>query len=173
MVSATYEERSVEDKSEPAGLTGPHLIEMGAWISCAPFERLLDMKIVEAAGGRAVLSMPFRIDLAQGAGLMHGGALVSLADTAVVMAIKSLVPPGTHFATISLETVFLYPVKQGVVIARARVVSQEDRIVQGQAIVYNEQERPVLEFTSTFKMARDRRIRGVVFRDSEDLGERI
>ncbi len=104
---------------------------------------------------------------------MHGGALVSLADTAVVMAIKSLVPPGTHFATISLEAVFLYPVKQGVVIARARVVSQEDRIVQGQAIVYNEQERPVLEFTSTFKMARDMSIRGVVFRDSEDLGERI
>ncbi|NIP52626.1 MAG: PaaI family thioesterase, partial [Phycisphaerae bacterium] len=62
----------------------------------------------------------FLIDFAQGGGLMHGGALVSLADTAVVMAIKSIVPPQTHFATISLQTKFLHPVKKGIVTARAR-----------------------------------------------------
>ena len=59
---------------------------------------------------------------------MHGGALVSLADTAVVMAIKSIIAPKTHFATISLETKFLYPVKQGVVTAKARVVNQSRKI---------------------------------------------
>ena len=73
--------------------TGPHRFTMKGWISCAPFERLLQMEIVEAEQGRSVLKMPFLIDFAQGGGLMHGGALVSLADTAVVMAIKSIVPP--------------------------------------------------------------------------------
>ena len=34
---------------------------------------------------------------------MLGGVLVSLADTAVVMAIKSVVTPGTHFATIAMQ----------------------------------------------------------------------
>ncbi len=72
--------------------TGPHRVRLEQWISCAPFERLLNMEIVEAKDGHAVLTMPFFYDLAQGAGLMHGGALVSLADTAVVMAIKSLLP---------------------------------------------------------------------------------
>ena len=72
--------------------TGPHTFDMEGWISCAPFERLLHMEIVEASDGRATLTMPFLIDFAQGAGLLHGGALVSLADTAVVMAIKSLAP---------------------------------------------------------------------------------
>lgn len=152
------------DKTD--GLTGPHQFEMERWISCAPFERLLHMKIVEASRGRATLTMPFLVDFAQGAGLMHGGALVSLADTAVVMAIKSIVDPRTHFATISLETKFLYPVKQGIVTARARVVSQKERIVQGRATVYNEEKRSVLEFLSTFKMAKDKIIKNIAFQDS-------
>ena len=127
--------------------TGPHQFQMEEWISCAPFERLLRMEIVEASEGKAILTMPFLIDFAQGAGLMHGGALVGLADTAVVMAIKSLVPSQTHFATISLTTKFLYPVKQGAVTAKASVITQEGRTFKGQALVYNEEERPVLEFS--------------------------
>lgn len=146
--------------------TGPHHIEMSTWIGRAPFERLLRIEIVEAEQGRAVLTMPFHVDLAQGAGLMHGGALVSLADTAVVMAIKSLLPPATHFATLSMESRFLYPVKQGMVTARAEVVSREDRILKGSATVYNDTERPVLEFRSVFKIARDAAIRGATFRDN-------
>ena len=146
--------------------TGPHQFQMEEWISCAPFERLLHMEIIEASKGNAILAMPFRIDLAQGAGLMHGGALVSLADTAVVMAIKSVLPSQTHFATISLTTKFLYPVKQGVVTAKARVTTQEGRTLKGQAVVYNEAERPVLEFSSIFKIAKNTEIRGVTFENS-------
>jgi len=145
--------------------TGPHKFEMKGWISCAPFEHLLHMQIVEASQGRATLTMPFLIDFAQGAGLMHGGALVSLADTAVVMAIKSIVAPQTHFATISMQAKFLYPIKEGVVTARAKVLGREGKILKGRAIVYNEDERPVLEFSSTFKIAEDAVIRGISFSD--------
>ena len=92
--------------------TGPHQFNMPAWISQAPFEQLLGMETVKAEAGEAILRMPFLKALAQGAGLMHGGALVSLADTAVVMAIKSILAPGTHFATTALESRFLHPVKK-------------------------------------------------------------
>ncbi len=143
--------------------TGPHLIRMEDWISCAPFERLLNMTIEKAEDGKAILSMPFLVDYAQGGGLMHGGALVSLADTAVVMAIKSIVEPQTHFATIALETKYLYPVKQGKITAKAEIKSREGRTIKGQATVFNEEERPVMEFSSTFKIAKDAKIRGVVF----------
>ncbi len=131
--------------------TGPHQIKMEKWIACAPFEAYLGMEIVEAQEGRAILTMPFRFELAQGAGLMHGGALVSLADTAVVMAIKSLMPPETHFATISMESSFLYPVKEGVVTANARVTEQKDRLIKGRASLFNEDGREVFQFTSIFK----------------------
>jgi uncharacterized protein (TIGR00369 family) len=141
--------------------TGPHRFEMDDWISRAPFERLLHMEIVEAAEGRATLTMPFLVDFAQGAGLMHGGALVSLADTAVAMAIKSVLPPQTPFATVSMESRFLRPVTQGVVTARAKICEQTGRTLQGQATVCDQDGNSVLDFSCTFRIAEDRAIRGM------------
>ena len=64
--------------------------ELPEWIACAPFEEYLGMRIEDAAAGEAVLSMPFKVKLAQDKGVMHGGAVTALADTAVAMAIKSV-----------------------------------------------------------------------------------
>ncbi len=146
-------------KNISPGFTGPHDIKLNEWISCAPFEKLLNMKIIEADNARATLTLPFYHDYAQGAGLMHGGVLISLADTAVVMAIKSILPPQTHFATISVNSKFLYPVKKGIVTARAEIKIEDERTIQGTAIVYNDDERQVLEFHSTFKIAKHRQIK--------------
>ena len=145
--------------------TGPHEFHMSGWISCAPFERLLNMDITRASEGEATLRMPFFIDYAQGGGLMHGGALVSLADTAVVMAIKSIVAPQSHFATIHCEAEFLLPVKKGTLTAEAKVVSREGRILKGRATIYGEDGRAVMEFSSIFKIAKDTRIKGITFED--------
>ena len=150
----TDRQKNISSKS-----TGPHHVKLKDWISCAPFELLLNIKIIEAENAKAILTMPFYHDYAQGAGLMHGGAIVSLADTAVVMAIKSILAPQTHFATISLNSKYLYPVKKGVVTARAEAKIKDERTIQGTATVYNDEQRPVLEFHSTFKIARDRQIK--------------
>jgi uncharacterized protein (TIGR00369 family) len=136
--------------------TGPHNFTLDGWISRAPFERLLHMEIVSAEQGRATLTMPFLIEFAQGAGLMHGGALVSLADTAVAMAIKSVLPPQTHFVTVAMESRFLRPVTQGVITAKAQVSQKTGRKFQGQAIVYDPAGKPVLDFACTFKVAKER-----------------
>ncbi len=139
--------------------TGPHDVVMKEWISCAPFESLLQMQIIEAKESRATLTMPFLHEFAQGAGLMHGGALISLADTAVVMAIKSRLAPGTHFATIHATSKFLYPVKKGIVTAKAQAEFDEERTIYGNATIFDENEKPVLEFHSTFKIARYHQIK--------------
>ncbi|BBO66170.1 acyl-CoA thioesterase [Desulfosarcina alkanivorans] len=136
---------------------------MPAWITCAPFEQMLGMEIVKAEAGEAILAMPFVKSLAQGAGLMHGGALVSLADTAVVMAIKSMVAPGTHFATIAMENRFLHPVKQGILQARARAGERDGSTIKGSCDIFDEKGRKVMIFGSVFKIARDAEIKGVVY----------
>ncbi len=141
--------------------TGPHRFRMGPWISCAPFEKMLQIEIIEAADGRAVLQMPFLVDFAQAAGMMHGGALVSLADTAVVVAIKSIVPPKTHFGTVTMATDYLRPVWEGIIEARAQVASVKDRMLEGQAQVFDQHQKQVLDFRATFKIARDARIRNI------------
>ncbi len=136
--------------------TGPHLIEMDNWLSCAPFESLLQMEIESAADGHAVLSMPFLQQFSQGAGLLHGGALTSLADTAVAIACKSLLVPGTHFATLSLESTFLAPVQEGIVTAHAIVTKSksDNRTLRGLATVKDQNGKEVMRFTSLFKIAR-------------------
>ncbi len=151
--------------------TGPHHFSMPAWISCAPFERHLAMEIVKAEAGEAVLTMPFLKQFAQGAGLMHGGALVSLADTAVVMAIKSVVAPETHFATISMECRYHHPVKQGMLVARAAVVEREGRILKGACDILDDAERTVMTFASVFKIAKDAAIRGIRFAKAASEGD--
>lgn len=128
--------------------------QLDSWIDLAPFERSLGMEIREAAEGTAVLTMPFTVKLAQGMGLLHGGALTSLADTAAAMAIKTLLPEGSHFATVSLRTEFLAPVRRGVVTARARAIREEDRTFRGEASVTDEEGREVARFVSMFKVAK-------------------
>jgi uncharacterized protein (TIGR00369 family) len=162
--------KNKNEMETPTLSTGPHRFTMDGWISCAPFEKLLHIDIVEAANGKAILSMPFLVAFAQGGGLMHGGALTSLADTAVVMAIKSVVPPKTHFATILLESKFLRPVKKGIITAKAQVFQQDKKTLKGEATLYDEWGRPVLSFSSTFKIARDVRVKGVAFGEGYDSG---
>ena len=136
--------------------TGPHRVQLDQWISLAPFEQFLNMTIHEAADGNAVLSMPFLFHLAQGGGLMHGGALVSLADTALVMAIKSLVPADTPFVTASFEAKYIRPFVRGTAKAKARVHHQEGRSFLGIAVVFDDEGRLVMEFSSQFKIQRPR-----------------
>ena len=131
---------------------------MNQRISCSPFERLLNMTIVEACDGRATLTMPFLVDYAQSAGLMHGGALVSLADTAVAKAIRSIIAPLSHLVTTELESRFLLPVTKGIVTAKAEVVSREGRRLKAKATLYDEDGRSVMEFCSTFKVSRNTQI---------------
>jgi uncharacterized protein (TIGR00369 family) len=135
--------------------TGPHEVVLDSWISCAPFEKLLGLDIVEAKDGRSYLTMPFVYQLAQGQGMAHGGAIVTLADTAVAMAIKSLLPEDSRFGTISLNAEFLAPVTKGMLSARAQVTPLENRQVRGQALVTDDDGRPVMRFSAVFKLGRE------------------
>jgi len=135
--------------------TGPHQVTLDQWISCAPFEKLLGLDIVEAKDGRAYLTMPFVYQLSQGQGMAHGGAIVTLADTAVAMAIKSILPENSRFGTITLNAEFLGPVTKGVLSARAEATPLENRLVQGQAVVSDEEDRPVMRFSAMFKLGRE------------------
>jgi uncharacterized protein (TIGR00369 family) len=125
------------------------------WIACAPFEEYLDMTIVEAHDGRALLTMPFKVKHSQGMGLMHGGAITALADTAVAMAIKSLLPVGTHFVTMDLNLKFHAAVTGGEVRAEARTEWRDERTIEGIAEVFNG-ETNVATFTSVFRVKRQK-----------------
>jgi acyl-CoA thioesterase len=142
----------VYEKQMPA--EGPLPFELPDWIACAPFEEYLGMKIEEASQGKAVLSVPFLVKHAQGKGLMHGGAVTALADTAVAMAIKSVLPEGTHFATVEMSLKLHAPVRSGKVRAVAFVTERDDRTIKGMAEVFDENGIKTATFQSVFRMKR-------------------
>jgi uncharacterized protein (TIGR00369 family) len=85
---------------------------------------------------------------------MHGGAVTALADTAVAIAIKSLLPEESHFATVALELKFHVPVRGGTVRAVARVTERDERNIKGEAEVFDEHGVKVATFTAHFKVKR-------------------
>ena len=127
--------------------------ELEGWIDNSPFEELLGMHVERVADGQALLSMPFTVMLANGGGVMHGGAMTALADTAVAIAIKSLLPPGTTFATTALTMKFVAPVLAGGVVAHAQIRGSEGRTFHGVCELRGEQDELYASFTSEFKVA--------------------
>ena len=127
---------------------------MNGWVDTAPFEQLLDLTIESAEAGAARLSMPFKVKHAQGGGVMHGGAITTLADTAVAMAIKSVLPPDTIFATTELKTSFVAPMRQGTIVAEARIEGPRGRSFFGEAKVLDADGNLVAQFSSVFRVAR-------------------
>jgi len=140
----------------PRNPQGPDQFQLDAWIDTAPFEDLLGLRIDQIGKGQATLRMPFLLKHCQGGGLMHGGALTALADTAVAMAIKSLLPEGSMFATTDLTMQFFAPVSSGEVTAVAEVRGPDGRTFHGQASLRDCSGKEVARFTSIFRLARKR-----------------
>ncbi len=114
------------------------------------------MHIENVGNGKATISMPFNASHCQGMGLMHGGAVVSLADTALAIAIKTVLPKGTHFATIDMSLKFHAPVRWGHVIANAVVTEQTTRDVKGEVSVVTEEGIKAATFQATFRIKQSR-----------------
>jgi len=146
--------RLLTDPDTPRDPRGPAQFELAAWIDTAPFEDLLNLRIEHAEEGRARLSMPFLLKYCQGGGVMHGGALTALADTAVAMAIKSLLPEGSVFATTELNMRFLAPVTAGRVTAVAEISGSSGRTFHGVASVRDGAGAEVARLTCEFRLAR-------------------
>lgn len=78
--------------------------------------------LVEAQRGKVVLRMNVNERHLQVHGVVHGGVLAALADTAGGLATYMACPRGTRVATIEMKINYLEAVEGGHVIAEAKVV---------------------------------------------------
>ncbi|HET9737476.1 MAG TPA: PaaI family thioesterase [Solirubrobacteraceae bacterium] len=85
-----------------------------------PLAGLLGMRVTGAAPDAVRLELDWREELCTAAGAMHGGALMSLADTAgAVCAFLNLPDGAAGTTTIESKTNLLAPVRGGTVTATA------------------------------------------------------
>lgn len=93
------------------------------------FPRLLGIELDSIGDGEATLSLEVSDKVLQLQGIMHGGAIASLIDTAVAVAIATKAEPGELFTTVELKVNYLSPISRGRAIARATLVKKGRRIV--------------------------------------------
>jgi len=119
----------------------------------SPYYRLLGMKVLEIRKGNARIQMPFRKKLTHPYGIVHGGAIASLADSAVAMALISLVKPNERITTIEFKINFFTPINQGKLTAQARMIYKGSKTAVGDVEVINENAKLVAKVIATYNIA--------------------
>lgn len=101
------------------------------------FIRFLGIELDSIERGQARLSLEVRDELLQLQGVLHGGAMAALIDTAVAIAISSESDPEDRFTTVEMKINYLEPVREGRVIALARLIRNGRRIVVAECDAYD------------------------------------
>jgi uncharacterized protein (TIGR00369 family) len=81
-----------------------------------PFARLLGIKFLSATPERVTAEMLVRDELCTNPPMLHGGALMALADTLGACATFINLSPGTGTTTLESKTNFLAPVPVGMTV---------------------------------------------------------
>ena len=101
------------------------------------FPKLVGIEIDDIEPGRARLSLEVVEKHRQLQGIMHGGAIATLIDTAVAFAIVGASEPGAKFTTIELKVNYLSPLVEGRVVADARLIRDGKRIIVAECDVFD------------------------------------
>lgn len=100
------------------------------------FGKLLGIEM-ERGEARARSSLVVRAELLNPHGVLHGGAMYSLADQAMGAAVYSLLEEAESCATIEIKIVYIAPVVEGRVECEARVVNKGRRVAVLEADIEN------------------------------------
>jgi len=106
-------------------------------LATVPFAKLLGIKLEAIEPGDATLSLQIRDDFRQNAGVVHGGVIASLIDSATAFAILPLLNPEERTTTVDLTISYLRPLVAGVIVARAKVVRAGKRIIATSAELFD------------------------------------
>jgi uncharacterized protein (TIGR00369 family) len=94
-----------------------------------PFAKLLGIEVDSVEPGHAVLSMNLRDDLMRNNGIAHGGAIATLIDSAMAIAIMAQLEENERTVTVDLTIHYLRPISEGTARASARVVRFGRRVI--------------------------------------------
>ena len=111
------------------GLTETQRKRIEAALSTVPFAILLGIKLDSVEAGRATLRLQIRDDFKQNNGVVHGGVIAALIDSATAFAILPLLEPEERTTTVDLTISYLRPLVSGAMVATARVIREGRRLI--------------------------------------------
>lgn len=133
-----------------AKLTAAQLRRVQKALGTVPFAKLLGIKLDDIGPGTATLSLLVRKELKQNHGVVHGGAIASLIDTATAFAIISLLAPKEKVTTVDLTISYLRPLTGGRMKAVARVLRAGRRLFVVSADIFDKDGKLTTTALSTY-----------------------
>ncbi len=125
-----------------------------AWLEQAiqtvPYARLMGIELEDVGVGESTLSLAIRPELSQNHGVVHGGALASLIDTATAFAILTLLEPEEKVTTVDLTISYLRPAIRGKLMATAKVIRRGRRLFTVSAEVFDDSKSLLTTALSTY-----------------------
>ena len=125
---------------DAAGLSHAEKERLRELIKTIPFVQLLGLELENIERGKATLRLELRDELMRNGGIIHGGVIASLIDSASAFAVMSQLEPGKSTTTIDLTIQYLRPLTKGVMRAHARVLRAGRRVAVVSVDVTNEAE---------------------------------
>lgn len=105
-----------------------------------PMMATLGARLTRLEPGRVAIALPHREAVSQQHGYIHGGAIMTIADSASGYASMTMVATGSEVLTIEGKTNFLRPAR-GALVAEGRVIRAGRSVIVAAADVYTEDER--------------------------------
>ena len=119
-------------------------------VELSPYYQLLQITLEQIDTGFARFRMPFRKELTQAYGVVHGGAIATLADTAVAFAVMTLIQPGEKVTTAEFKINFFSAVTSGEMFGEGRAVYTGKRLVVADMEVKNENGKLLAKGIATY-----------------------
>ena len=114
---------------------------------------LLGFDVESVHDGRAIFRLDVRPSHKQIHGVVHGGIIAALADTAGAIAAYTVVGPGIELATLELKINYMEPVPGGTVKADARVLRSGRNFIVAECEIFNESGSLAAKALMTFSAA--------------------
>ncbi len=115
--------------------------------------RMFGIKLAALGRGRAELTLDPGPRHVHPYGI-HGGVLAALADTALAMAVFTLVSASTPIATVEMKINYLAPHHRGRLRAEARVLRMGKRLAVGEVEIRNRKRQLIAKSLMTYSLRR-------------------
>ncbi len=115
-----------------------------------PYAKFLGLELGEMKPGEANLHLEVRDELRQNRGVVHGGAVASLIDTASAFAVVTQLEPNERVTTTDLTIHYLRPVTAGRLTATARTVRAGRRLFVLSVEVMDNQQKLIATAVTTY-----------------------
>jgi 1,4-dihydroxy-2-naphthoyl-CoA hydrolase len=121
----------------------PQTLDPAALVATMPFAVHAGVEIDAASMDQVVGHLDWAPERCTIGGILHGGALMTLADSLGAVAAFLHLPEGASTATVSSSTVLLRPAKAGRTTGTSRVVNAGRRFITVQTDLADEAGKPI------------------------------